>query len=139
MNAIFESSVELEKDSKLYQEVVRLHQLTVLGRWCFVLFLWSTIGSVSLWLMKPNIELIIEHFTWAAVRTAFRYNYWPGIGLTLCVALTFSVLLWQSRNILFGLPKRDQQRLVNSVMQIRHQGQGHPLWHWVCGGKKIDQ
>ena len=127
--------VELEKDSKLYQEVMRLHQLTVLGRWALVSGLWITIGTLSLWTMRPNIQLILEHFTWASVRSAFRYNYWAGIGLTFCIALTFSVLLWQSRNILFGLPKPDQQRLIDRVMSIRRQGASHPLWQWVCSQK----
>ncbi|MEM9137641.1 MAG: hypothetical protein AAGB01_09880 [Cyanobacteria bacterium P01_F01_bin.42] len=131
MRSLFEL-VELEEDSELYQSVMRLHQLTVLGRWCLVLVLWLTVGIVSLWQMIPNIQLALEHFTWAAVRTAFRYNYWAGIGLTFCVALTFSVLLWQSRNILFGLPNPDQKRLVERLLKIRDQGPSHPLWKWVC-------
>lgn len=131
MTSLFEL-VELEQDSELYHAVVRLHQLTVLGRWCFVLLLWLTVGTVSIWQMIPNIRLTLEHFTWASVRMAFRYNYWAGIGLTLCVALTFSVLLWQSRNIVFGLPTLDQKRLVERLLRIRQQGPSHPLWKWVC-------
>lgn len=138
MTPLFEL-VELDQDSQLYQEVMRLHRLTVLGRWSFILCLWITVGIVSLWTMKSDIELVFEHFTWAAVRTTLRYNYWPGIGLTFCVALTFAVLLWQSRNILFGLPTVDQQRLVDRVLQIRQQGKSHPLWQWVCRGKKIHE
>ena len=131
MTSLFEL-VELEKDTELCQEVMRLHQLTVLGRWSLVILLWLTIGIASVWQMIPNIKLMLEFFTWAAVRTAFRYNYWAGIGLTFCVALTFSVLLWQSRNILFGLPTLDQKRLIERVLKIRKQGKSHPLWQWVC-------
>ena len=64
--------VELEKDSKLYQEVLRLHQLTVIGRWCLVVGLWLTIGALSLWTMRPNIAIVFEYFTWASVRSAFQ-------------------------------------------------------------------
>jgi hypothetical protein len=46
--------------------------------------------------------------------------------------MTLAVLIWQSRNILFGLPENEQRRLEQQVLRIREQGQSHPLWKWIC-------
>ncbi len=130
---------ELQKNTRLYQEVFRLHQLTVVSRWGFVLILWMTIGLLCLWTMRTNIGLALQYFTWASLRYGLRYHYSAAIGLAFCVAMTFSVLLWQSRNILCGLPQKEQKLLLSKVLQIRAQGASHPLWLWVCEGKKMGQ
>jgi hypothetical protein len=46
--------------------------------------------------------------------------------------MTTGVLIWQSRNILLGIPEGEKQRLEKQVCRIRQQGQTHPLWKWVC-------
>jgi len=46
--------------------------------------------------------------------------------------VTTSVLVWQSRNILWGLPLAEQEKLKKQVYRIRQQGSSHPLWKWVC-------
>lgn len=130
---------DLQKDTRLYEEVFRLHQLTVVARWILVLLLWSTVGLFSLWRLRHNIDLAFEYFTWASVRYGLRYHYAAAIGLTFCVAMTFAVLLWQSRNILLGISQKEQEQLVARVHKIREQGASHPLWLWVCEGKKIRQ
>jgi hypothetical protein len=42
-------------------------------------------------------------------------------------------LVWQSRNIIWGIPNKEQQRLTQQVGNIRKQGSSHPLWKWVVG------
>jgi hypothetical protein len=130
---------ELEKDAVLYQQVQRLHQVTVFSRWALVAGFWLTMGAFSLWQLRNNLQLMREYFTWSALRYGLRYHYPSALGLAFCVGLTFAVLLWQSRNILWGLPVQEQQRLVRNVLKIREQGKSHPLWQWVCLGQKLDQ
>jgi hypothetical protein len=110
----------------------RLHQLTVCGRWLTVGALWLCVGSISLWALRPEVELWREYFTWAAVRYGLAYNPFPAFGLALCIGMTVTVLIWQSRNILFGISDRQAKRLEKQVLKIRQQGASHPLWKWVC-------
>ena len=120
-----------EKDPTFQAAVQRLHELTVYGRWLTVLGLWLTIGSVSLWNLRYPISLLQDYFTWAAVRWGIVFQPLPAMGLGLCVSMTIAVLVWQSRNILVGLPKSERQRLEKQVLKIREQGSSHPLWRWV--------
>ena len=114
------------------QEVQRLHQLTVYARWFVVGILWLCIGSLSLWSLRGEIALWQEYFTWVAVRYGLAYHRLATLGLALCIGFTVAVLVWQSRNILFGMPHEEKQRLMQQVYKIRQQGQSHPLWKWVC-------
>jgi hypothetical protein len=125
-------SFVIEQDAIFRQQVDRLHHLTVYGRWLFVLGLWLTVGTLSLWGLRYPIELIHEYFTWAAVYYGLHFHPLPTIGLATCIAFTTAVLVWQSRNILLGLPKRDRERLERQVLRIRKQGRSHPLWKYVC-------
>lgn len=120
-----------EKDPHFQAAVQRLHELTVYGRWLTVLGLWLTVGSVSLWSLRYPISLLREYFTWAAVRWGLIFQPLPALGLGLCVGMTLAVLVWQSRNILVGLPKVEHQRLEKQVLKICEQGSSHPLWKWV--------
>lgn len=120
---------------KLSPELVRLHEFTVWGRWCLVLCLWLTIGVLSLWGLRGEIALWMQYFTWSAVRYGFVYNPVPTFGLGLCIGLTVATLVWQSRNILLGLPAPEKQRLERQVQRIQQQGPSHPLWRWVYGDR----
>jgi hypothetical protein len=119
-------------DPVFAQQVQRLHQLTVYGRWLFVAGLWLTIAPISLWKLQPEIALWRQYFTWVAVRYGLFYNPVPTLGLAFCIGMAAATLIWQSRNILIGLPKPEQQRLEKQVCRIRQQGPSHPLWKWVC-------
>ncbi|AFY47287.1 hypothetical protein Nos7524_1408 [Nostoc sp. PCC 7524] len=118
-------------DQSLAQQVHRLHQLTVYGRWLFVSFLWLTIAPLCLWNLRAEIALWQQYFTWVGVRYGLLYHPLSAIGLAFCIGMTASVLVWQSRNILVGLPQDEKQRLEKQVFQIRKQGPSHPLWKWV--------
>ncbi len=118
-------------DPVFMQEVERLHQLMVYTRWMVVLTLWLIVGGLSLWSLRSDIELWLEYFTWAAVRYSLFFNRPAAIGLGICIGATLSVLIWQSRNILIGLPAREQDQLKQRVLNIRRQGESHPLWRWL--------
>lgn len=126
------STEETQTEPGFHQEVQKLHQLTVYGRWLFVCLLWASIGSLSLWSLRSDIALLWQYFTWATVRYGLYYNPLPTFGLAFCIGMTVSVLIWQSRNILLGLPSPEQRRLEQQVYRIRQQGPSHPLWKWVC-------
>lgn len=119
-------------DPTFKQQVQRLHQLTVYGRWSVVGLLWISVAPLSLWALRSEITLWLQYFTWVAVRYGLYYNPLPTFALALCIGMTVSVLVWQSRNILLGLPRPEQRRLEQQVSRIRQQGPSHPLWKWVC-------
>ncbi|TAG93655.1 MAG: hypothetical protein EAZ09_13690 [Oscillatoriales cyanobacterium] len=122
----------MTNDPNFQIEVQRLHKLTVYGRWLTVIFLWISVGSLSIWGLRDEIALWIENLTWAAVRYGLYFHRWPTLGLGLCLGMTLAVLTWQGRNLLRGLPLREKQRLEEQVRRIREQGPSHPLWKWVC-------
>lgn len=123
---------ETTLDPAFLSQVQRLHQLTIYSRWSVVGLLWFSIGSLSLWSLRSEIVLWRQYFTWVAVRYGLYYNPLPTFGLALCIGMTTSVLVWQSRNVLLGLPRQEQQRLEQQVHRIRQQGPSHPLWKWIC-------
>ncbi|AFZ12312.1 hypothetical protein Cri9333_1418 [Crinalium epipsammum PCC 9333] len=118
-------------DPTFKDQVNRLYRLTFYGRWLVVGILWLSVGSVSLWGLRYPLSLMREYFTWAAVRYGIEFNFLPALGLTLCIATTLAVLIWHTRNVLFGLPQEERQRLEQQVYRIRQQGSSHPLWKWV--------
>lgn len=121
-----------EIDPIFKQQVQKLHRLTVYSRWLVVAFLWLTVGSLSLWGLRGEIALWLQYFTWVAVRYGLYYNPLPAFGLAFCISMTISAIVWQSRNLLLGLPLKEQQRLEQQVYKIRQQGASHPLWKWIC-------
>ncbi|MCS6813032.1 MAG: hypothetical protein NZ772_05595 [Cyanobacteria bacterium] len=126
------SNLESGTDNLLQHQVQRLQRLTVYTRWVVVSILWLTVGSYSLWLLRDDIVLMYQYFTWAALRYALAYQPVAAVGISLCIGMTVAVLVWQSRNILWGLPRSERQRFEQQVLRIRKQGPSHPLWKWVC-------
>jgi hypothetical protein len=114
------------------QILQRLHRLTVYGRWLAVLLAWLTVGSLSLWQLRFRIQLLMDSFTWVGVRYGLAYHQGATLGLSVCIGMTLAVLVWHSRNLLFGLAKEEQLRLQLQAERIRQQGPTHPLWRWVC-------
>ncbi|MBD2439172.1 hypothetical protein [Nostoc sp. FACHB-110] len=119
-------------DPSFAQQVQKLHQLTVYGRWLFVTFLWLTIVPFCLWDLRSEIALWQQYFTWVAVRYGLLYHPLSTLGLSFCIGMTVAVLVWQSRNILIGLPQQEKERLEKQVCRIRQQGPTHPLWKLIC-------
>ena len=121
------------RSAEFEQKVAKLHRLTVYGRWLFVLVSWLTLGVYALWNLKEEIALWFDYFTWAAVYYGFHFNFLPTLCLAFCVATTISVLIWQSRNIIYGLPPQEQRQLEKQVRKIQKKGKKHPLWKWING------
>ncbi|MDJ0723586.1 MAG: hypothetical protein QNJ38_00575 [Prochloraceae cyanobacterium] len=119
-------------DRKFKSEIKKLHQLTVYGRWLFVLGCWLTLGTAGIWGLRQEFSLWLEDFTWIAVRYGLYYNRFSSICLATCIGVTAAVLTWQSRNILQGIPQKEIYRLKQQVKKIRATGPAHPLWKWVC-------
>jgi hypothetical protein len=130
-DATSESNSNIELDPVFKNQLNNLYRLTVAVRWLTILLLWLTVGIYSLWELRYPISLIQEDFTWAAVKYGLIFQPIPGFGLCLCVMLTTTSLLWQSRNLIWGIPKKERQRLIKQVTRIRKQGSSHPLWKWV--------
>lgn len=122
------------KDPTFTAQVDKLHRLTVYGRWSLVGLAWLAIGLPSLWGLRSDIQLMLAEFTWASLRYTLSLYYYPlpTMGLIFCISITTAVLVWQSRNILFGMPTKEKNRLEQQVLRIRQQGQSHPLWKWIC-------
>lgn len=120
-----------EVDSHLKNKVRRLHQLRVCLRWLLVLLCWCILAPIALWSLREEISLIADYFTWSALRYTLIFNPVETLFLATCVAMTASVLVWQSRNILWGMPPRYQHRLQQQVRKIEARGKTHPLWDWL--------
>lgn len=126
-------SPALHRDPTFQEQVDRLQQVLVTGRWLGVIGLWATVGVLSLWSLRHEIPLWFDYFTWVAVRYGLAYHRLAAIGLGLCVGITLVMLLRQSRTLLVGRPQQEQRRLEQQVLRIRQQGPSHPLWQQVCG------
>jgi hypothetical protein len=132
--SIPESVPALELDPIFKTQIDNLYRLNIYSRWAIIALMWLTIGTYSLWELRYHIGLIQEDFTWAAVKYGLIFNLMPAIGLSLCVGMMTGTLVWQSRNIIWGISKKEQQRLTQQVANIRKQGSSHPLWKWVVDG-----
>lgn len=126
----FQPAAETEIPTLLW-DIRRLHQLTIYARWAFVLSLWLTVGAFSLWQLRFRIQILMDYFTWAAVKYGLAYHIVAAFGLALCLGVTASVLTWHLRNLLLGLPKSERDRLQQQAIRIRQQGKTHPLWRWL--------
>lgn len=92
---------------------------------------WIALGLPSLWALREELRMMGDYFTWPALRYALAFNLLPTLGLTLCLSLMLSTLIWQSRNIVLGLPLRDIKRLERQLQRINNHGPSHPLWDIV--------
>ncbi|MGL4619775.1 hypothetical protein [Chroococcidiopsis sp.] len=124
--------VPIELDPTFERQVQKLYLLIACSRWLVVGCLWLSVGVLSLWGLRYEISLLLQYFTWVAVRYGLYYNSLPTFGLACCAVMTISNLLWQGRILLFGLPPKELRRLAKQVQQIRQQGKSHPLWKWIC-------
>ena len=117
--------------SDFQDKVNRLYHLSIYGRWLFVAVSWLTLGAYALWNLREEIAICLDYFTWAAVYYGLHFNFVPTLCLAFCVGVTTSVLVWQSRNSLWGLPADERQKLEKQVKKIMKKGNKHPLWKWI--------
>ena len=110
------------------QELETLRRAMMRTWWWICLALWLSVGTLSLWWLRPELQELREYFTWAAVRYMLFYNRSAAIGLGLCFGLTFAMLISESRHILWGLSKGEKSRLTAQLNKIHAQGASHPQW-----------
>ena len=111
-------------------EALRAHQMR--NRWWLSLALWLTVGLPSLWLLRYEFQELREYFTWAAVRAMLAFNRLAALGLGICFGLTVAFLYTESRHILFGLSKTEEQQLSDRLNKIQSQGPSHPQWKLIA-------
>ena len=117
--------------SNFQQKVDRLYKLSIYSRWLIVVFSWLTFGLYAIWNLREEIALCLDYFTWAAVYYGLHFNFLPTLCLAFCIGTTVSVLVWQSRNTIWGLPDIEKRKLENKVKKILAKGTKHPLWKWI--------
>ena len=105
-------------DSQLRERVERLHRLTVYGRWLLVGCSWLILAPLGIWGLRAEIPLWKQHLTWMSLRYGIAYNPIPSLLLAFCLGLTTAVLVWQSRNVLLGMPIRERYRLEKWVKDL---------------------
>lgn len=113
------------------QKVNKLYKLSMYGRWLFVIASWLTLGVYAVWSLREEIAISLDYFTWASVYYGLHFNFVPTLCLAFCIGSTVSVLLWQSRNVIWGLPEIEQRKLERQVEKIMARGSKHPLWKWI--------
>ncbi|MEO1791351.1 MAG: hypothetical protein AAFR25_03885 [Cyanobacteria bacterium J06629_19] len=110
------------------QEIEALRQAMMHTWWWVCLGLWLTVGVLSLWLVRSDLQEIQQYFTWAAVRYMLAYNPVAAVGLGLCFGLTLALLVSESRQILWGISEGEYIRLQSNLEKIHEQGPSHPQW-----------
>ncbi|MBE9063227.1 hypothetical protein IQ256_19900 [cf. Phormidesmis sp. LEGE 11477] len=113
------------------QELEALRQAMMRTWWRICLCLWLTVGLGCLWWVRGDLIEISEYFTWAAVRSIFLYSRLAGVGIALCVGVTFALLVSESRQILWGMSAEERSRLSAQLDRIHAQGDSHPQWHLI--------
>lgn len=121
-----------ELDSDLNRQIKKLHRLTVYIRWLTVLLSWLTLGIFGIYSLRQPISLWFDYFTFSAVRYTIHFNPLPSLCLAFCIGMSVSVLVWQSRNIIWGLSAQEKYRLEQKVKQIIAKGSSHPLWRFIA-------
>lgn len=112
-------------------QAAKLYQIWIYGRWLFVVCSWLTLGSYALWNLRAEIAIVQDYFTWAAVYYGLHFNTIPTLCLAFCIGTTVAVIVWQVRNLIWGLPSVEQRKLFKQVEQIQTTGRKHPLWKWI--------
>lgn len=118
----------VQGDKEVEQAIEALRQQMMRDWWRVCLAVWLTVGLISLWWLRSEFQELIEYFTWAAVRATIYFETIPSVGLIACIALTFGLLLSESRQILFGLSAGERSRLLAQLNKINEQGPSHPQW-----------
>ncbi|MEL6816529.1 MAG: hypothetical protein AAFP03_17215 [Cyanobacteria bacterium J06598_3] len=110
------------------QDIEALRQAMMRSWWWVCLALWLTVGMLSLWLLREDLQELREYFTWAALRYMLYYGRPAAMGLGLCFGLTLALLYAESRQILWGISAGEQARLQDRLNKIHAQGPSHPQW-----------
>jgi len=119
---------QAQNTSDRENEIEALRQNMMKTWWLLCLGLWIVIGLPCLWWIRQDLVEIAEYFTWAAVRSIFLFQRVAGTGVAFCIAVTFALLVSESRQILWGISKEERHRLAKNLDRIHEQGPTHPQW-----------
>ena len=131
-----EELLENASGDEVARAIEALRQQMMQDWWRVCLALWLSVGLLSAWWLRSELQELSEYFTWAAVRATIHFERLPSVGLISCFALTFGLLLSESRQILFGLSAEERSRLLTKLNKINQQGSSHPQWKVVAPAKK---
>lgn len=120
-----------KSDLDFQRKVIKYHQLTIYMRWLVVLLLWLTLGVYGIWGIHQEIELWFDYFTWSAVYYGLAFNIIPTICLSICIGMTVSVLVWQSRCIIWGISNKEKYYLEQRVTKVLESGSSNPVRKWL--------
>ncbi|MGB3765701.1 MAG: hypothetical protein WA947_04010 [Phormidesmis sp.] len=126
------SSGSVQDAEEVTRAIEALRRQMMQDWWRVCLALWLTVGLISLWWLRSDFQELREYFTWAAVRATIVFKRVPSVGLIACFAVTFGLLLSESRQILFGLSEGERSRLLTQLNKINEQGPSHPQWKVIA-------
>ena len=118
-------------DVDFQKKVTKYHQITIYMRWLVVIALWLTLGIYGIWGIRNEIQLWLNYFTWSAIYYGLAFNLIPTLCLSICIGMTVSVLVWQSRCAIWGLSDKEQYYLEQKVTKILATGTSHPFYRWL--------
>lgn len=124
-----------EGNRAIAPEIESLRRHMMRNWWWVCLTLWLTIGLLSLWWVRTDLQELREYFTWAAVRSMLATHRAAAIGIGLCYGLTLALLYAESRHILLGISTSERQQLTSRLKKIREQGSSHPQWKIIQPAK----
>ncbi|MGD1898674.1 MAG: hypothetical protein ACFB16_17175 [Phormidesmis sp.] len=119
---------QAQKRAEQAREIEALRQAMMRTWWWVCLALWLTVGALSLWWVRSDLQELQQYFTWTAVRYMLVYNRVAGMGIGLCIGLTLALLYSESRQILWGISAGERSRLLSDLEKIHAQGPSHPQW-----------
>lgn len=111
-----------------------LRQQSITLWWKLTVVVWLTIGPLTLWQLRSEINLLLDYFTWTSVYYGLKYNFLGSLGFFLCVGLTITLLVREARHLVLGISPVERKRLEKQLARIRLQGASHPLWSLVNHG-----
>lgn len=114
------------------ENMQRLYQLKIYGRWIVVIISWILILPWALWEFRETISLCQERCTWATIRVGIEFTPLASLGIAFCLGFATSVLVKQSLYILKGgLSEKEKYYLHREVLKILQKGKSHWLYRYL--------
>lgn len=118
-------------ERELSKQVAKYYQLTIYAQWFLISLSWLTLGAYGIFGLRHEFKLWLDHFTWSAFRYGLVYNPIPSLCILICLTITISILIGQSRHILWGLSAKEKFYLEQKTKTILTKGNRHFLWKWL--------
>lgn len=114
------------------EEIKRLYQFNIYGRWVIVFVLWLLFIPWGIWELRETISLCQSQCTWAAIRLGLEFNPFAALSISFCLGLATAILVKQSIHILRGgFSDKEKYYLSKKVQEIRNQGEQNWLYKWM--------